>query len=113
DGGFGALVAPIEGYESVQNGDAEALAGVEIVSPTEIRITLTAPNSAFLAGMTQAILPEHVLRDVPVEQWATAEFSRKPIGTGPFTFDEWRPGQYIRLVGNEDYFEGRPKADTV
>lgn len=113
DGGFASVVAPIEGYEAVQSGEAETLSGIEVVSPTEIRITLSAPSASFLAGMTHPILPEHVLRDVPVEQWATAEFSRKPIGTGPFMFDEWRSGQYIRLAANPDYFEGRPKTGTV
>ncbi|WP_188735365.1 glutathione ABC transporter substrate-binding protein [Oceanobacillus neutriphilus] len=36
-----------------------------------------------------------------------------PIGTGYFKFDEWQTGQYIRLVKNEDYWDGEANLDTV
>ena len=39
--------------------------------------------------------------------------NEKPIGTGYFKFDEWSPGQYIRLVKNEDYWDGAALLDSV
>lgn len=39
--------------------------------------------------------------------------NEKPIGTGYFKFDEWSPGQYIRLVKNEDYWDGTALLDSV
>jgi peptide/nickel transport system substrate-binding protein len=37
-----------------------------------------------------------------------------PIGTGPFKFEEWAPGQSITLARNENYWaEGRPYLDTL
>lgn len=42
------------------------------------------------------------------------EFFENPIGTGPFLFDEWVPGEYIRLVRNDNYWqEGKPYVDSV
>ncbi|HXK18476.1 MAG TPA: ABC transporter substrate-binding protein, partial [Polyangiaceae bacterium] len=34
----------------------------------------------------------------------TTTFDRSPIGTGPFRFAEWLPGQYIHLARNEQYW---------
>jgi peptide/nickel transport system substrate-binding protein len=34
-------------------------------------------------------------------------------GTGPWKLDLWEPGEYIRLVANEDYWRGAPAFDTV
>jgi len=39
--------------------------------------------------------------------------NEKPIGTGYFKFDEWQPGQYVRLVKNEDYWDGAALLDSV
>src|SRR5690625_668557 len=36
-----------------------------------------------------------------------------PIGTGYFQFDEWLPGQHVRLEKNEDYWNGEAKLDSV
>lgn len=38
----------------------------------------------------------------------------KLTGTGPFTFEEHRPGEYYRLAKNEHYWgEGQPKLDEI
>jgi len=33
-------------------------------------------------------------------------FSKKPIGTGPFMFAEYQPQQFVKLVANKQYFRG-------
>jgi ABC-type transport system substrate-binding protein len=35
------------------------------------------------------------------------------IGTGPFVFDEWVPGEYLRLTTNENYHKGRANIDAL
>jgi peptide/nickel transport system substrate-binding protein len=73
---------------------------------------------AYYAGLFEAILPEHVFGAASAEQIVKHEgYNRGPrtIGTGPFKFAEWRAGEYIRVVRNDDYWRGReyPKIDEI
>lgn len=61
-----------------------------------------------LASWTTSILPSHLLKNVEIIK---SPLQRKPIGTGPFKFYEWKPGSQITLVANDNYFEGRPYLD--
>ncbi|MDA1194249.1 MAG: ABC transporter substrate-binding protein [Planctomycetota bacterium] len=41
------------------------------------------------------------------------EFRRKPVGTGPFAYADWRSGEEIKLVRNEAYWDGAPALASV
>ena len=41
------------------------------------------------------------------------KFRRNPVGTGPFIFDKWVPGEYIRVRANPNYWDGKPKIDIL
>lgn len=58
------------------------------------------------------ILPEHVFAgDTAIE---TKEFNQGPIGTGPFKFRSWEPGNAITLERNPNYREpGKPRIDGL
>jgi peptide/nickel transport system substrate-binding protein len=60
------------------------------------------------------VLPQHLLADVPLEEWASADFGRNPVGTGPFRLHAWEKGQRIILVPNEHYhIPQQPYLDRV
>ena len=40
-------------------------------------------------------------------------FSKKPIGTGPFMFAEYQPQQFVKLVANKQYFRGAPIIEDI
>jgi peptide/nickel transport system substrate-binding protein len=44
---------------------------------------------------------------------AAATMATKPIGTGPFKFVSYTPGDRLVLARNPDYFEGAPKLEGV
>jgi len=54
------------------------------------------------------ILPAHLLRSVPRDQWKTAPFGRQPVGSGPYKFVRWQSAQSIELVADSTFFLGRP-----
>jgi len=73
------------------------------------RVELNEPYSPLLFIMDQHILPAHLLEQ---SETAMYDFGRKPVGSGPFEFSEWRNGEII-LPANDHYFEGRPNLDRV
>lgn len=36
-----------------------------------------------------------------------------PVGTGPYTLSEYRPGEYLQFTAREDYFGGTAKNETM
>ena len=80
---------------------------VEAVDPATVRFTLNIPYAGF-----QDIFGERQMRIVPRDRIDT--ISTAPVGTGPFKFKSWSPGDRMELEKNPDYFEkGYPKADAV
>ncbi|HHR5899616.1 TPA: ABC transporter substrate-binding protein SapA [Providencia alcalifaciens] len=37
----------------------------------------------------------------------------RPVGTGPFYFDDYQSGQFVRLLRNKDYWKGEPRMEEV
>ncbi|XWN32636.1 MAG: ABC transporter substrate-binding protein [Devosia sp.] len=40
-------------------------------------------------------------------------FARNPVGTGPYKMAEWVDGEFVRLDAHDDYWGGRPTAQSV
>lgn len=78
----------------------------KIIDQYTIQAILPEPFSPFLVNMSMEILPKHLLENEDIN---TAAFNRYPIGTGPFTFEEWQSGQYVRLKRYNSYFDGNVK----
>ena len=113
-GPLGGDVKDILGYEDVFEGKAESLEGIKIVDEKTIAFTYKEVFSPGLIriGTEVGIIAEHIWKEVPLGEWKTAsDVMGKPVGTGPFSFTEYVPGQYAELSANPDYFLGKPVAD--
>lgn len=40
-------------------------------------------------------------------------YGRNPVGTGPYRLDEWSPGEFVRVVRNDDYFGDAGNFKTI
>lgn len=96
----------IEGAAEWVAGTADDLSGVKVDGNT-VSITLTDPNSNFLAVMGQfMIMPEHALKDVDPLELNNDQFWANPVTSGRFVISEMNPGNYYVLEQNP-YFEGQ------
>lgn len=85
--------------------DFKQVKGVSTPDDYTVRVTYAKPFAPALASWGTSILPAHLLEGSDITK---SPLTRKPVGTGPYRFKEWVPGQKIVLVANPDYFEGRP-----
>ncbi len=73
------------------------------------QVTYKRPFAPGLASWgSLVVLPKHLLEGQDINK---TPLSRKPIGTGPFRFREWKTGGKIVLEANPTYFDGRPYLD--
>lgn len=77
---------------------------VQITLEKNLSPTLFFPKIADLEG--GLILPKKAVESIE-------NFGVNPVGTGPFQFQEYRPGRQIILTGFSDYFKGKPYLERV
>ncbi|MFN2364428.1 MAG: ABC transporter substrate-binding protein [Halarsenatibacteraceae bacterium] len=121
-GGYGELTAEDVkfSYERLVDPEVEAayaddfatLDRVEVIDDYSGRIILT---DVFPGIMTRtlpllrgSILSKEAFEDIGAERFAT-----NPIGSGPYMFEEWEPGERIILSRNDDYYRDLPDFETV
>jgi len=79
------------------------IAAIETPNPQTVRFSLKAPDASFLAVLA--------LGDAVVVPAGATDLAKRPVGTGPFRFGDWRPGYSLRLVRSTGYYV--PKVPTL
>jgi peptide/nickel transport system substrate-binding protein len=72
----------------------------EIVDDYTIKLVLSRPFAPFLTGLNGYL---GIVSPTAVQEMGLAEFGRKPVGTGPFTVQEWVEHDHVTLAKNPDY----------
>src|SRR2546428_2505643 len=94
---------------------------LRLISAVTARDSLTAvfrfreryPEMFYDAVYQMRILPAHLLRTIPRDQWRTAPFGRAPVGDGPYRFAAWKAGESLELVADSTFYLGRPHIRRV
>ncbi len=96
---------------------AAARAGLDGLSswkktgPGRVRLIFDKPSPRVLEALAHlCILPRHIYGVGDFNHHPAAD---RPVGTGPFRFQSWRHGEYIRLVRNRHYWGRRPGLDEI
>jgi peptide/nickel transport system substrate-binding protein len=111
-------------YKTIQNPDAKSpllssWQGITVQAVSDSVVTFTLPNvlSSFPHSLTNGIVPEHILADIPAAQMRAMQFNTvNPVGAGPFSWSAIEMAQNkgthqqgrIGLVANSFYYEGKP-----
>jgi len=84
---------------------------VEIVDDLTLKVIYKEPYFKALELWMSGILPYHLLKDE--KNMMSSHFNTKPVGTGPYRLSKLEFSKNIELGAYEDYFEHRPKIDTL
>ena len=79
---------------------------VSVNSPTELVVKLSTPSNSWLYNMTTRV-------GAMFSQTGVADLANAPVGTGPYTFGEWKRGDRITLNRNDSYWGEAPHFKTV
>ncbi len=105
--GFRTILNP--NTRTAYAGDFKEVKEARVIDPYNFQVTYLRPFAPGLSSWgSLVVLPRHLLEGKDIN---TTPFSRKPIGTGPYLFKEWKTGEKIVLQANPHYFEGRPYLD--
>ena len=83
--------------------ELDPISSVEATSDGKVKVTLESSSYELLSYFTTGIIPE-----------GYDNCQKAPVGTGPFKFDSYTPGQNVILVKNGNYWQkGLPYLDKV
>lgn len=96
----------IKGAKDVAEGKADKVAGVKVLDPLKLEITLEKPISFFLDTFT--ICTASVVKKAAVEA-NKGDFTKVEtnVGTGPFMIKEWKHNSEMVLVPNPHWYGGK------
>ncbi len=78
---------------------------VEVVDPHTVRLHLSGPTPALVTNLLFVPI---------VSQKSVGSIEKHPIGTGPFQFVEWVPGDHLKVARNPNYYlPGLPLLDAI
>jgi len=80
----------------------EVIESVEMVDgdPWTIDVKTRIPVPYFADNLHQVF----IMDKESTESRSVGDIGQNPIGTGPYKFDEWVKGSYLKLTANEDYW---------
>ncbi len=91
---------------------------IEAVNDATVQFTLTKPYAPFLSTLTIGIVPEHIWSDIPPANSNLTEYNLKPIGAGPYRFDQLTKDRLgniksYKLVRYPDYYGPKPNIGVI
>ena len=96
----------------------DVVSSYRVIDADTFEITATDRFVSFLYNGPGSvfIVPKHVWGEVGSERWSfdagsTGQDVSRIVGTGPFTFKEWRQGERVTLARNAAYYDVVPHID--
>lgn len=98
-------------YQSYGYIDGKAVTTKKVDNLTAV-ITLPKSSAGFLGGLSQIYcIPKHIYQNV--SNIGKSALNNDPIGSGPYKFKSYTPGQSFVVQRFDDYFDGKPHLETI
>src|SRR5215831_4292085 len=86
---------------------------VEVVDTSTLRVRMKEPSGALLMALAGYFRGIPMISPTAFQKYGE-DWTRHPVGTGPFMLKEYIPGQHVLLVKNPHYFKpGLPYLDAL
>jgi peptide/nickel transport system substrate-binding protein len=90
---------------------------VEKIDPLSVRVLFPRPTPFWpiaFTGFNGMLIPKHLFEKYKGDASRAAPNNLRPVGTGPYRFVSFNPGDAVRGARNPDYHEpNRPYFDTI
>jgi len=91
---------------------------IEKVNDSTVRFSLRAPYGPFVENLTIGIIPQHIWQNVSPEQAPLHEANLKPVGSGPYQFDQLKQNKdgsisWYQIIRNEHYHRSGPYIQKI
>lgn len=90
---------------------------VQVVDDHTVKVNFKGPAPGWytvFVGVNGMILPQHLLKDAIGAKARTDLFNLKPVGTGPYKVDDFKPGESVQYSINDQYRDPvRPSFDQI
>jgi peptide/nickel transport system substrate-binding protein len=107
---FDRLMDPAVAASSTRS-DFSDLRQWEALGDGRVRLRFARPGFKILESLSHlSILPKHVYGVGDLNQHPA---NHRPVGTGPFRFDTWQRGRFVRLARFERYWGDKPALERV
>jgi len=110
------ILAPVQGADDggYQTDVKKGLTGVKALDDYTLQVKLRYPFAEFpqtLGHTVASAWPVDYMKKIGAKA-----YSQKPVGSGPYMVQSWKPNQSVTLVKNPDYWNkaaGGPYIDTI
>jgi peptide/nickel transport system substrate-binding protein len=108
-----SYLTSIQGAKEYTAGTAQDVAGIKVVDPKTLAVTLAQPDASFLINMRYVSpVPKKLLDGKDLSKASKEAFFQKPVGAGPFMFVSWNVGGDFVAQRNPNYYQkGLPYLD--
>ncbi|AJY77769.1 ABC transporter substrate-binding protein [Paenibacillus beijingensis] len=112
-------------FDTIKNPDAGApgislvdkVAQIDVVDDYTVKFTMKQVYAPFLNVLVAAVVPAHILKDVPVKELVSNPYGTDPAKTvtnGPWKWSEWKQKQYISFDADPNYWgEKKPHISKI
>lgn len=95
----------IVGAAAMLDGTASSVAGIEVLDPRTLRVTIDAPKPYFIFKL---VYPTAYVVDRNNVESGGGDWYDEPNGTGAFKLKEWQKDELLVLERNDDWYGGTP-----
>ncbi len=98
-------VSDLQGYDEFKAGSTTDFPGIKVIDEKNISFTFKEglASPANIECFVYGIMPKHYYEFDTMEKFLA--LNEKPLGSGLFTFDSWKPKEFIKLNKNAKYWD--------